>query len=224
MQIHITLDREDFTRSMNGPDAVAEALALLATAVHGRLPMEELEPNLGTREQGADPVSTVVYRAFTTPVGNAPVTPTAEQQTTETPAPKKRGRKSLAEKAAEREPAMSEPEPEPEQETEAEAATDDNQPELPFEAPAETVQEVTPDVPAMPEEAAVVETEEMTLEDLKSVTLAVNQKRPGASFPVLRRSTWADGSEKPSWLTAEAVPPEMRARLAAEMKASVGLE
>lgn len=210
MQIHITLDREDFTRSMNGPDAVAEALALLATAVHGRLPMEEPEPNLGTVE--ADPVAAAIVRTVTEPA--------AEQQT-ETPAPKKRGRKSLADKMAEREPAMSEPEPEAETDTVA----DDNQPDLPFDAPAdaEPVVEAQPEVPAMPEETAVVETGDMTLDDLKAIMLAVNQKRPGATFPVLRKNAWSDGSEKPSWLTAEAVPAEMRARLAADMKAAVGL-
>lgn len=58
-----------------------------------------------------------------------------------------------------------------------------------------------------------------TLEDLRACIFELQQKDPKSVFPIMRRKAWADGSEKPSWFTAEAVPADLRDRLIEELMA-----
>lgn len=156
-------------------------------------------------------------------------------------AAKKRGRKSAAEKAAEQAPAAEEPVAEdvtPVQETVAPTATPVFTPPAGVAPPMftptvvpTTVTTPPPFAPAVQPQAAampdhvdpVIDPNATTLEDLKAIMALTNEKKPGATFPVLRRAAWSDGSPKAPWLTAEQVPAELRGRLAAEMAAEVGL-
>lgn len=156
-------------------------------------------------------------------------------------AAKKRGRKSAAEKAAEQTPAAEEPVAEdvtPVQETVAPTATPVFTPPAgvappmftPTVVPTTTTMpppfapSVQPQAAAMPDHVdPVIDPNATTLEDLKAIMALTNEKKPGATFPVLRRAAWSDGSPKAPWLTAEQVPAELRGRLAAEMAAEVGL-
>jgi len=161
-------------------------------------------------------------------------------------AAKKRGRKSAAEKAAEQAPAAEETVTEepvtedvtPVQETVASTATPVFTPFAGVMPPMFTPTVVSttattppPFAPAVQPQAAampdhvdpVIDPNGTTLEDLKAIMALTNEKKPGATFPVLRRAAWSDGSPKAPWLTAEQVPAELRGRLAAEMAAEVGL-
>jgi hypothetical protein len=159
-------------------------------------------------------------------------------------AAKKRGRKSAAEKAAEQAPASEETvtgEPVTEDVTpvqEIVAMTPVFTPPAgvapPMFTPTVVPTTVTtpppfalvvqPQAAAMPDHVdPVIDPNATTLEDLKAIMALTNEKKPGATFPVLRRAAWSDGSPKAPWLTAEQVPAELRGRLAAEMAAEVGL-
>lgn len=62
-----------------------------------------------------------------------------------------------------------------------------------------------------------------TVEDLRAVMAKANAKQPGSTFRILRRNAWLDGSEKESWLVAENVPAQYRARMMAEISQEMSL-
>ena len=91
----------------------------------------------------------------------------------------------------------------------------------PFQTNTPTTMQVQQ--PAMPPAVEPVVGDGMTVDDLRAVMGMANQKTPGMSFKFLQKSTWVDGSPKAKWLTAEAVPADVRERLAAEMAQEAGL-
>lgn len=92
----------------------------------------------------------------------------------------------------------------------------------PFPSATPTVT-VTFQQPAMPPTVEPVIGDDTTVNDLRAIMALANQKSPGLSFKFLQRTAWADGSPKAKWLTAEAVPGDVRGRLAGEMAQEAGL-
>lgn len=92
----------------------------------------------------------------------------------------------------------------------------------PFPSATPTVT-VTVQQPAMPPAVEPVIGDGTTVDDLRAIMALANQKSPGLSFKSLQRTAWADGSPKAKWLTAEAVPADVRGRLAGEMAQEAGL-
>lgn len=83
---------------------------------------------------------------------------------------------------------------------------------------------VQPQAPAMPTPPAAVGTShEFTVEDLRTVTAEANKRRPGSAFQIMRRNTWQDGTEKPSWAVIDMVPADQRERLAGEICSELGI-
>lgn len=73
--------------------------------------------------------------------------------------------------------------------------------------------------PAMPppQPAAVAPNGAASIEDLRAVCAAVNQRSPQLVFKIMKSEAWSDGTAKPRWLTIDNVPPDQYERLISEL-------
>jgi hypothetical protein len=79
--------------------------------------------------------------------------------------------------------------------------------------PAQQVQQPTPAaMPTVPPGGQPV-AGVISLEDFRAAYQQINTAKPGKPFAVLKATAWPDGTPKPGWFTAEAVPAEFRERL-----------
>ncbi len=144
---------------------------------------------------------------------------TAPEETTQADAPKRRrGRPPAAAKLAEQQAAAMERQSEPTAQVEtAERA----QPQAAVPPGiAMPMGAVPPGVvhPAMPAAVAAPAVNGVpSLDDLRECMLQANQKSPKVAFRIMNSRTWPDGSVKPTWYTADSVPPDMRERLIEEI-------